>query len=96
MPKLNKHHVVYNPEWALEIGYQEHKVITNIQRSSKNKEELYARVVNLIHALTHEANRIRMELDTGLDCKEFFRGPKLNIRRREKNERKKPSKLRKK
>ena len=85
MPNLNKHHIAYNPEWTVEIGYQEHKVITNIQRSSKNKEELYARLINLQHAISHECNRVRMELDTGIDCRQFFRGKKaLNLVKRRK------------
>ena len=83
MPKLNNHHVSYDPEWTVQVGYQEHKVLTNIQRSNAT-EELYARVENLMVALTHEKNRIRMELDLGVDCKEFFRGPKpiIEIKRR--------------
>jgi hypothetical protein len=83
MPKMNKHHITYVPEWTVEIGYMEHKVVTNIQRSNST-EELYARVENLTIAITHEKNRIRMELDLGIDCKEFFRGPKFNIKRRRK------------
>lgn len=62
MAKINRHHITYDPEWVVELTGQQHRLITVIQ-NTKASEEQYARLVNFLHALTFEINRIRQELD---------------------------------
>lgn len=80
MPRINNHHIKYKPEWVVELAALEHKAISVIQRSNASMD-LYSRVTNFVHSLSEEWNRVRMELDTGLDCKELYRG-KLVIKKR--------------
>lgn len=87
MPKINRHHIRYEPEFVVELGYQEHKVVTNIQRSNAT-EELYARLENLELAIAAEKLRVRMELELGRDCKELIRGPKKIIEIKKRGRRK--------
>jgi hypothetical protein len=75
MAKLQEHHITYNPEWTVELSAQMHKVITTIQITKASPEQ-YARLVNFQHALSHELNRMRQELDTGLDLR--TKKPKTN------------------
>lgn len=62
MARLQQHHVTYDPEWMLEITLQQHQCISRIQ-STKATPEQYAHLVNFLHAVSFECNRMRMELD---------------------------------
>lgn len=69
MAILQYHHITYDPEWDVELTMQMHKTITRIQ-STRATPEQYARVTNFMHALSREWNRMRQELDTGLDLRQ--------------------------
>ena len=64
MGKVQEHHITYKPPWTVDLTWQQHRVVTTTQRT-KSSPEQYARLTNLIHALTYEWNRMRKELDTG-------------------------------
>jgi len=66
--RINRHHIVYDPEWVVEVNYTQHKVLTIIQRTKATPEK-YADLTNFVHSVIHEWNRMRMELDTGLDLR---------------------------
>jgi hypothetical protein len=63
--RLQRHHIRYSPEWDVELTGQMHRVITTIQNTNASPEQ-YARITNFIHSIVEEWNRIRLELDTGL------------------------------
>lgn len=68
MAKINVHHITYKPEWTVELTGQQHRVITTLQ-NTRGSPEQYARWINFMHSLMHELNRMRMELDTGIDMR---------------------------
>lgn len=83
MAKINVHHVVYIgeyifPDWELELNAQAHRLITVVQ-NTKAAEDKYAMLTNLVHALTYEWNRMRMELDCEDEIDLRMRKPKENI-----------------
>ena len=62
MARINTHHITYKPEWTVDITGQMHRLLTTIQRT-RTTEEQYARITGFIHALVHEWNRMRRDLD---------------------------------
>ena len=56
-----RHHILYEPEWIVELTGWQHKVITHIQRL-KATENNYQAVGRFLHAVTHEWNRIGFQL----------------------------------
>ena len=62
------HHITYDPPWEVELTMQMHRCISRIQQTRATPEQ-YARVVNFWHAVSFEANRMRSELDCGVDCR---------------------------
>ena len=69
MAKINDHHIIYDaPPWEVELTGQQHRVITVIQNTRASGEQ-YARVTNFMHSVAHEWNRMRRELDTGMDLR---------------------------
>jgi len=66
MPIIQTHHITYSDhqdgEWTVELPAHYHKVITIIQRS-KTTLERYVLLSNFAHAINHEYNRMRRELD---------------------------------
>jgi hypothetical protein len=66
--RINAHHICYDPAWIVDIQYTQHKVITALQRTKATSEK-YSDLTNFVHALMFEWNRMRMELDTGLDLR---------------------------
>jgi len=74
-----KHHIQYDPDWIVELTGWQHKVITHIQRMKPTGKN-YAALTNFAHAVMHEWNRIRCQLDTAEDKnlnKKIERNPKL-------------------
>jgi len=69
MAVLQRHHITYEPEWTVDLTNQMHRCISRIQ-STRATPEQYARVVNFMHSVTFECNRMRAELDTGLDLRQ--------------------------
>ena len=57
-----KHHITYKPEWTVELNGWEHKAISIIQKKKATGKN-YAAVTNFLHAVAHEWNRIRCQLD---------------------------------
>ena len=57
------HHIIYDPEWTVDIRAYHHKTISIIQRT-KSTPEFYADLTSFLHALTWEWNRVRQDLDT--------------------------------
>lgn len=68
MARLQMHHVTYEPEWELELTMQMHRTISRIQQTKATPEQ-YARVINFLHSVSFEANRMRCELDLCQDCR---------------------------
>ena len=66
MAQIQTHHITYDNhadgEWTVELAAYMHKTVTIIQRS-KTTLERYVLLSNLMHALNHEYNRMRRELD---------------------------------
>lgn len=62
--RLQKHHITYRPEWVVELKQSWHRVISRIQITRATPEQ-YRLLVNFHHAIAHELNRMRRELDTG-------------------------------
>jgi len=61
--RMQSHHIEYRPkEWTVVIGAYMHKCITIIQRTKAN-EEFYAILTGFVHAIVHEWNRVRKDLD---------------------------------
>ncbi len=61
-----KHHIVYKndhqEDWTVEINGWQHKVVTQLQRM-KATHTNYAAVTNFVHAVIHEWQRIRYQID---------------------------------
>ena len=53
-------------EWALTLPWFMHRPMNIVQRW-KPTEERYAHIIAWLHAIQHEANRIRRELDQAED-----------------------------
>ena len=68
MAQIQGHHITYDPEWVLDLTNQMHRCISRIQNTKATSEQ-YARVINFLHSVSYEANRMRQELDTGLDLR---------------------------
>jgi len=69
--RVQKHHITYKPvEWEVELKMSWHRVISRIQITRATPEQ-YRLLINFIHSLTHECNRMRKELDTGLDLRDI-------------------------
>lgn len=68
--RIQKHHITYRPEWVVELKQSWHRVISRIQ-ITKATEEQYRLLVNFQHAITHECNRMRKELDVGGDLRDY-------------------------
>jgi len=66
--RLQMHHVTYDPSWELELTSQMHRTISRIQNTIATPEQ-YARVINFLHSVSFEANRMRCELDICQDCR---------------------------
>jgi hypothetical protein len=66
--RVQAHHITYVPDWAVELNMLQHRAISRIQ-ITKATPEAYAGLVNFQHAVTFEVNRMRQELDTGLDLR---------------------------
>jgi len=60
---INRHHITYEPEWIVEVNGQWHRSLTILQNMNAT-EDNYAKVIDLLHAVMYEANRIRQGLDT--------------------------------
>ena len=56
------HHIIYDPEWKVELNGWQHKVITHLQRLKPTNKN-YAQVTGFVHAVIYEWNRIRCQLD---------------------------------
>lgn len=69
MARMNMHHITYKPVWMVEITFQMHKVLRNIQNTKATPEQ-YVTLTNFKHALDHEWNRIRSDLDRGKDSRQ--------------------------
>ena len=69
MAKIQRHHITYEPEWTVELTGHMHRCISVIQHT-KSTPEQYARVINFLHSVSFEANRMRQELDTELDLRQ--------------------------
>lgn len=72
MPKtrVQGHHICYSPEWVVDLTSQMHRCISRIQNTKGVTPGQYARVTNFLHAVASEWNRMRQELDTGLDLRQ--------------------------
>ena len=57
-----RHHITYKPAWIVELTGWQHKVITYIQRLKPTRTN-YAAVTNFMHAVCHEWQRLRYQLD---------------------------------
>lgn len=68
MARIQEHHITYEPEWTVELTMQMHRCISRIQQTRATPEQ-YARVTNFMHSVAVEWNRMRQELDTGLDLR---------------------------
>lgn len=76
MARTQGHHITYEPEWVLGINMLQHRTISRIQITKATPEQ-YAGLTNFLHAVTFEHNRMRQELDTGLDLRQLKpKGPK--------------------
>jgi len=69
MARIQYHHITYDPEWTVELTMQMHRCISRVQQTRATPEQ-YARVVNFLHSVSFEANRMRQELDIGLDLRQ--------------------------
>lgn len=68
MARIQLHHITYKPEWTVELNMLMHRTISRIQQT-KATSQAFADVTNLMHAVTYEWNRMRMELDVGEDLR---------------------------
>jgi len=66
--RIQHHHITYDPEWEVELTMQMHRCISRIQNTKATPEQ-YARVINFLHSVSFEANRMRCELDICKDCR---------------------------
>ena len=64
--KFNRHHISYDktvwPEWTVNIPGYFHRTITFLSRMKATPEN-YAILTDCMHSITHEWNKMRMELD---------------------------------
>ncbi len=60
--RLNEHHIVYDPEWTVDIPAYWHKSISVLQRT-KPTPERYAWLTAVVHAIVYIWNEWRMALD---------------------------------
>uniref|UniRef100_A0A6M3IMY7 Uncharacterized protein n=1 Tax=viral metagenome TaxID=1070528 RepID=A0A6M3IMY7_9ZZZZ len=87
MARIQGHHIKYrregvsNPEWVVDINMLMHRAISRVQITKATPAQ-YATLINFQHAVTAEANRMRMELDTGMDLRNLK--PKPPMRRKKK------------
>lgn len=87
MARIQRHHITYKPEWVVELNMLMHRCISRTQ-ITKATHPQYALLINFVHALTYEANRMRAELDTGLDLRVWHpkprggKGKRVGFRRR--------------
>ena len=68
MATIQDHHITYAPEWVVELNMLMHRTISRIQ-ITKATPQAYADLTNFMHSLSYEWNRMRQELDTGLDLR---------------------------
>lgn len=78
MARFQKHHLIYKPkEWVLPANMLAHRTVSRIQ-CTRATAQAYADLTAFVHALLFEWNRMRMELDTGADCRVIdFTGARL-------------------
>ena len=69
MARIQNHHITYDPEWVVEVNMLMHRTISRIQ-ITKATPEAYAGLTNFVHAVNFEHNRMRQELDLGLDLRQ--------------------------
>ena len=66
--QIHRHHICYDkqywPEWVVDVPGYFHRTITYLSRMKATPEN-YAIFTSALHAMSHEWNRMRMELDTG-------------------------------
>ena len=67
--RVNHHHITYKDkpmdsvDWIVEVNGVDHKMLTILQRM-KSTPENYAHITNVLHAVAHEWERMRKDLDT--------------------------------
>ena len=61
MPKINRHHIVYKPEFVVEVWARHHLEITYIQRQ-KATPEFRKYLHNFMISIQHEYNRVCFQL----------------------------------
>ena len=69
--RLNNHHILYNPEWTVELPQHFHNSISIIQRTIPTPER-YMLLNNCDLALQWERIRYHCYLDTGQDLNKMF------------------------
>ena len=79
MARIQNHHITYDPEWIVEVNMLMHRTISRIQ-ITKATPEAYAGLTNFVHAVNFEHNRMRQELDLGLDLRQ--KNPKKKKKRK--------------
>lgn len=68
MAKYNNHHISYEPEVVVSVQQSWHRVVSRIQ-NTKATPTFYADLTNFVHSVVEEWNRVRKELETGLDLR---------------------------
>lgn len=69
MARIQRHHLIYKPvEWILPANMLAHRTVSRIQQT-KATPQAYADLTAFVHALLFEWNRMRMELDVGVDVR---------------------------
>jgi len=69
LARIQRHHLIYKPlEWILPANMLAHRTVSRIQQTRATTQS-YADLTAFIHAMMFEWNRMRMELDTGVDCR---------------------------
>lgn len=69
MARIQRHHLIYKPvEWILPANMLAHRTVSRVQQT-KASSQAYADLTAFVHALLFEWNRMRMELDVGVDCR---------------------------
>lgn len=66
MARIQRHHISYDPEWLVEINMLMHRAISRVQATRATPQQ-YADLTNFLHAVAAEWNRMRLEMDTGVD-----------------------------
>lgn len=77
MAIMQNHHITYEPEWDVPLGMAMHRVISRVQTTKATMEQ-YVKLTNYLHAITFEWNRMRSELDIGLDLR--IKKPKKQVK----------------